>query len=139
VLEFGVGVNVNVINKTTIDAWSDDCWRGKNELVFKKGRSTRLTWGNINGLKTDIHFMGEPKGTFWSAYDIVSANGKDFSMGGDSGSFVLDSDGQLAGLLFAGSEPKFGHEADLRHGYVIPIGSVIDDIEAMTGGKVSLP
>lgn len=83
--------------------------------------------------------MGEPNGKVWSAYDIVSANSKDFSMGGDSGSFVLDSDGQLAGLLFAGSEPLVGHEADLRHGYVIPIGSVIDNIEAMTGGKVSLP
>ena len=62
-----------------------------------------------------------------------------FSSRGDSGSFVFDADGKLAGLLFAGSEPDFGQGADLSHGYVIPIGAVIDDIEAMTGGKVSLP
>ena len=62
-----------------------------------------------------------------------------FSSRGDSGAFVLDADGKLAGLLFAGSEPVFGQGADMRHGYAIPIGLVFEDIATMTGGKVSLP
>jgi hypothetical protein len=63
----------------------------------------------------------------------------DFYRAGDSGSFVLDHEGHLVGLLFAGNEPRKFYGDGGGHGYVIPIGDIIDDIEACIGAKVSLP
>lgn len=54
-----------------------------------------------------------------------------FSKKGDSGSWVLNSDGQLGGLLLAGQE-------GMSWSYVTPISVVLADIEARLDCTVSL-
>ncbi|MCJ1250828.1 hypothetical protein MMC30_008056 [Trapelia coarctata] len=112
-----------------------------NHRVFKKGRTTGMTWGLVNAIKTDIHVQGDPEDVIYTAWDIVPPprGSKNFSESGDSGSWVLDKDGSLCGMLCAGSNPELGQGLGKSHGFVIPIDRVFADIEHITGSKVSLP
>jgi hypothetical protein len=85
---------------------------GSEELdqnVFKRGRSSGVTWGNYAGLQTsDIKsWKLQPDGT---QKEIVGEDrrvlGKPsstinlFGEGGDSGSFIFDSIGQFIGMYW---------------------------------------
>jgi hypothetical protein len=79
--------------------------------VRKSGRTTGHTVGYVDA----VHFTGPVKyGLFQTAYftnQIVIRQElaeEDISAGGDSGSAVLDHEGKLIGLLFAGSERNEG-------------------------------
>lgn len=72
-----------------------------NERVQKVGRTTGVTIGTIVS-KT---WTGTVKYSHGSAtfIDCLLVSGKNFSLGGDSGSPVLDMSGNYVGILFAGS------------------------------------
>lgn len=105
--------------------------------VFKNGRTTGLTWGHVNGIRTDVLLEGK----IYTAIDIVPPPGylHDFFQRGDSGSTIYDAKGSLCGLLLGGTDPIFSHGAGKAHGLVIPIDVIFHDIETFTGFKVELP
>jgi len=55
-------------------------------------------------------------------------------MPGDSGSWILDNEGDLVGLLFAGTGAEYKSRS-----LVMPIETIIQDIEDQTGYTVRLP
>lgn len=107
------------------------------QAVFKKGRTTGYTWGLASAIRTAVKLEEE----IYTVVDICSPESypHDFCKHGDSGAIVLDKRGQLCGLLIGGTERDFGQGSDLEHGFVIPIDIIFDDIEKLTGLKVSLP
>ena len=64
---------------------------------------------------------------------VIKGTGGDpvFNQGGDSGSWILDAEGDLAGLLWGGCSGS-------DDCYFIPIKDIIDDIEHHTGKVVKL-
>jgi hypothetical protein len=72
------------------------------EEVRKYGRTTRLTQGRVvTGNATVQVNYGGSNGLARFVSQIITSN---MSQGGDSGSAVLDLEGRLVGLLFAGSD-----------------------------------
>lgn len=111
------------------------------QRVFKLGRTTGATWGSVNALKADINLEGDPETLLYTTWNIAPPPKQlqNLSQSGDSGSWVFDKDGNLCGILFAGSNPELGQGSGKSHGFVIPIDRVFADIEKVTGSKVSLP
>lgn len=107
------------------------------QAVFKKGRTTGYTWGLASAIRADVKLEED----IYTVVDVCSPEScpHDFCKHGDSGAVVLDKQGQLCGLLIGGTERDFGQGSDLEHGFVIPIDIVFEDIESVTGLKVSLP
>lgn len=101
------------------------------QQVKKSGRTTGLTIGTVSDLSADLNVNGYPEG-FGRFVDqvIVDANDSNpVSLGGDSGSLVVDDNNAAVGLLFAG--PVIGGAFFVAN----PIQDVIDalDIEIRTG------
>ena len=74
------------------------------DLVMKTGRTTETTSGIVETVEaTSRVSYGSGKGiaSFRDQF-IIRADEGDFSRGGDSGSAIVDADGYLGGLLFAG-------------------------------------
>ncbi|MCJ1347253.1 hypothetical protein MMC31_005475 [Peltigera leucophlebia] len=107
------------------------------QLPLKKRRTTGDIWGLANAIRADIKL----ENNIYTVVDICSpeSHPHDFCKHGDSGSVVIDKQGRLCRLLIGGTERDFGQGADFEHGFVIPIDIVFDDIESVTGLKVSLP
>lgn len=75
------------------------------DRVRKTGRTTGTTYGIIDSVDTSIKvFYGEKWAVF---HNVVSVLTEGFCAGGDSGSLV-DKDGKVVGLLFAGTEKGYG-------------------------------
>lgn len=76
--------------------------------VVKKSGSTSgvTTNGNITALNKDGFFHSEVLGDrqYAGAMDITSTGGNAFSKPGDSGSAVLNSNNEVVGILFGGSD-----------------------------------
>jgi hypothetical protein len=73
--------------------------------VIKSGRTTGVvTATRVNGVQVNYGTNASPRiATFNDTIEIVSDSAKPFSMPGDSGSVILDTDtGQPVALLFAG-------------------------------------
>ena len=84
--------------------------------VLKAGRTTGVTRGvvsqvEIDRLRVD---MGEPGSSrvasFSDQFEVQGDDGRPFSLGGDSGSVIIDEDGWALGLLFAGGPDEAGVE-----------------------------
>jgi hypothetical protein len=60
--------------------------------------------------------------------------GREFCDLGDSGSFIIDSQGKWCALLIGSPSQSY-----VGVGYVLPVDTLIADIEHLTGGIVSLP
>jgi hypothetical protein len=90
------------------------------EPVFKLGRTTGLTRGFISAFEVDDLEVGFDIGDlrFDDQLEIAPAGNKPFSLGGDSGSLIVDEDLRAVGLLFA------GNDADAT--YANPIQNVLD-------------
>lgn len=72
--------------------------------VIKTGRTTETTRGMVEtiGAMTQVDYgIGKGIATFTDQL-VIRADSGDFSQGGDSGSVVVDEDGFVSGLLFAG-------------------------------------
>ncbi len=72
----------------------------------------------------------------WEVLPVIGENWLQArsSAAGDSGSFVLQENGALAGLLVGELNTPTG-----QTGIVTPIKDVFKDIESFTGWKVELP
>lgn len=87
----------------------------EGEKVKKSGRTTGLTEGIvIDDDATIIVSYGEKEALF---IHQILVQGENIARGGDSGSAVLNEDGYVVGLLFAGSED--GNLAIVNHIYKV--------------------
>jgi hypothetical protein len=82
--------------------------------VSKVGRTTGVTHGTISvieidRLPVDMGEPGAPKvASFSDQFEIIGDNGVPFSLGGDSGSLIIDANSIAVGLLFAGGADDNG-------------------------------
>ncbi|MEH2460467.1 hypothetical protein [Nostoc sp.] len=81
----------------------------RHSVVAKFGRSTELTFGIINAFEMErkVPYInnGNPiTVTFPNLTAIKGLDNKPFSKGGDSGSIIVNIEGEPIGLLFAGTE-----------------------------------
>lgn len=92
----------------------------EDEPVFKVGRTTGLTEGVISALEVDDLEVEYDDGDlrFDDQLEIAPAGNEPFSLGGDSGSLIVDGDRKAVGLLFAGNDEDAT--------YANPIQSVLD-------------
>lgn len=76
--------------------------------VRKSGRTTGLTIGVVSDVSADVTIGGYPGGSRSFVDQIIadSIDSSPVSLGGDSGSFVVDDEDRAVGLLFAG--PRVG-------------------------------
>jgi hypothetical protein len=76
------------------------------EVVAKVGRTTGLTRGVVTAIELDDVVVEFDRGElgFDRQFEIEGADNEAFSAGGDSGSLIVDDDGNACGLLFAGSD-----------------------------------
>lgn len=115
----------------------------KKRSFFKIGRTTGLTQGRISYLDSAVnmslglnssHKEGDEKPRRCSCEHVLVIDGgfpeQHFSRSGDSGSWVFDSLGSLAGMIWGSSASGAT--------YLTPIGLVVADIEERTGMKVEL-
>jgi hypothetical protein len=93
------------------------------EPVFKLGRTTGLTEGRISAIELDDLTVGYDRSnlTFDGQIEIAPVGNEPFSLGGDSGSLVVDAADFAIGLLFAGN--------DVDATYASPIGDVLDALK----------
>lgn len=93
------------------------------DQVFKVGRTTGLTWGEVTDLSTIVGPIPYAPGLCWfrRSLTIEGAKGTLFSDHGDSGSLILRSNGEVVGLLYAGN----GQQT-----YASPIREVLDSLQA---------
>jgi hypothetical protein len=91
--------------------------------VVKKGRTTGLTDGRITAIGLDNVDVEYPFGTvfFNQQIEIESREGVPFSKPGDSGSLIVDPDGNPIGLLAVGT-------FDCRLSYANPISAVLSTL-----------
>ncbi len=76
------------------------------ERVFKLGRTTGLTEGRISAVEVDDVVVGYDMGDlhFDDQLEIAPVGSQPFSLGGDSGSLIVDGRRRAVGLLFAGND-----------------------------------
>lgn len=78
-----------------------------DDLVFKRGRTTRLTWGRVTG--KGLVLFHRNRGANGIEVTSHAANPPIFCDHGDSGSLVINQQYQVVGLLFrAGRTPTWG-------------------------------
>ncbi|GAC1399902.1 MAG: hypothetical protein NVSMB56_15050 [Pyrinomonadaceae bacterium] len=75
------------------------------DRVFKVGRTTGLTQGEIKSVATVVGPVGYRDGESWfkQSFVIEGLNGTMFSDHGDSGSAIVTTSGEIVGLLYAGN------------------------------------
>lgn len=75
------------------------------DRVFKVGRTTGLTFGEVKSVATVVGPVPYKDGPSWFARSIVieGLNGTMFSDHGDSGSAIMRASGDIVGLLYAGN------------------------------------
>ncbi|PGH09628.1 hypothetical protein AJ80_07657 [Polytolypa hystricis UAMH7299] len=122
----------------------DNCigWTGRRGGLFLVGRTTAWTHGTVNAIKANIDITrisgnGEESNAFGKVIDTwVACNrpeSEKFCAARDSGSLVFDSEtADIVGLMF-------GSEIYTGEGYFMPFDVCLEDIEAVTGGKVIYP
>ena len=77
-----------------------------DDRVLKVGRTTVLTRGRVTAIELDNVVVEYERGllSFDDQIEIEGAGEDAFSAGGDSGSVIVDEDGQVCALLFAGGD-----------------------------------
>jgi hypothetical protein len=93
-------------------------------IVFKLGRTTDLTRGRISAFEVDGVWVRYDLGLieFDRQIEIAPLENPPFSLGGDSGSLIVDEDLRAVALLFAGN--------DVDVTYANPIGEVLQTLGA---------
>lgn len=107
--------------------------------VYKMGRTSGMTFGKYSHIESHVEMElwvndenKKPLKRITSEYVFVplKRDGEEFSREGDSGSWVVDKSGKLAGLIWGSNA--------LQGSYVTSIADVIVDIEKQTKMEVSL-
>jgi hypothetical protein len=93
------------------------------ERVAKVGRTTGLTRGRISAIEVDGLKVGYDMGdlVFDNQIEVEPVGTHPFSLGGDSGSLIVDSKNHGIGLLFAGN--------DVDVTYANPLTTVLDALD----------
>lgn len=96
---------------------------GGSRKVVKRGRTTGFTEGRITAIGLDNVDVEYPFGTVFlnQQIEIASAEGVPFSKPGDSGSLIVDPEGNPIGLLAVGT-------FDCRLSYANPISAVLSTL-----------
>lgn len=78
----------------------------EGEIVFKVGRTTNLTRGRVSAFEVDDVWVRYDTGFigFSRQIEIEPQDDSPFSLGGDSGSLIVDENLRAVGLLFAGND-----------------------------------
>lgn len=92
------------------------------DKVFKVGRTTGLTYGEIVDTATVVGPIGYTPGPCWfrNSMTIEGDNGTMFSDHGDSGSAIVRADGKVLGILYAGNGVQT---------YACPIDTVLSELK----------
>ncbi|MCC7142256.1 MAG: hypothetical protein IT349_09170 [Candidatus Eisenbacteria bacterium] len=94
----------------------------EGEVVRKVGRTTGVTVGRIRAVELDpavTYDLGRLR--FVNQIEIEPIGNQPFSLGGDSGSLIVDEKGRALGLLFAGN--------DTDTTYANPISTVLESLQ----------
>ena len=96
------------------------------EIVHKVGRTTGITRGRVTAIEMDNVVVDYDIGSlrFDNQIEIEGADEEGFSAGGDSGSLIVDEDGQAVALLFAGGDTGGTNGKGLT--YANPLQPVLD-------------
>ncbi len=97
--------------------------------VAKLGRTTALTRGRVTAFELDNVVVGYGIGDirFDNQIEIESITNSPFSMGGDSGSLIVDAGLRAVALLFAGSDQGGSHGQGVT--YANPLHVVLDTLK----------
>ena len=113
-----------------------------NEWVMKRGRTTEITCGKVNGVPvntkwTDDEIDDTREWTVISTLKKRDGTEEDevFARQGDSGAMVFNKEGELVGMIsgFHRGGKFFGA------GLITPIREIIADVKATTSGELQLP
>jgi len=74
-----------------------------DEKVRKSGRTTEFTSGKISSLDFDVTVNYGVGNALFESQIVIRGSGDTFSMGGDSGSIIVNESNKAVGLLFAGN------------------------------------
>ena len=96
--------------------------------MIKVGRTSKLTHGEINGTYSIANLSGVAYSFAWRIDTVKRAP---FSVEGESGSWVIDEEGNLCGLLFVAVSGGSG--------MMVPVDTLVKDIQLRTGGVVVYP
>jgi hypothetical protein len=116
--DFGTLTGMGTLNGMRPDPLDGD------EIVFKIGRTTGVTRGRISAFEIDDVWIQYDIGVigFDRQIEIAPTEGSPFSLGGDSGSLIVDESLRAVGLLFA------GNDVDIT--YANPIQTVLQTLGA---------
>lgn len=95
----------------------------RNTIVNKYGKVTGSTSGRIDsiGYVATIRYLDGSQHTLYNLIRIKPLSGeKPFSRPGDSGSIVVDTDGQAIGMVVAGTD-------DHSFSYAVPIATIFNE------------
>lgn len=88
--------------------------------VYKYGRSTGPTTGVVSGIKCDVRL--EKNGTETCEFFVSASDGTPFSRGGDSGAWVVNTAGEVVGMVLGGCDQR-------SISYVTPMEFLLKRIE----------
>ena len=97
----------------------------EGEEVRKVGRTTGLTAGKIVDVNATVRVNYGKFSALFTDQIIIQGKSGSFSSGGDSGSAILNSDGKVVGLLFAGSSE-------------VTVANKIESILSVFSGRIAL-
>lgn len=121
---------------STIGEVLDNCVTAADESrtfrVFKVGRTTGLTAGTFNEIRSDCQRGDKGPTREWCIIDLYSIGR--FARKGDCGSPVFDYQGRLVGILNGVLSDSVGSGVT----YMTPIEWVFENIEKTIGNKVTL-
>jgi hypothetical protein len=109
-------------------------------MIYKKGRSTDITKGEVNSIKVDINLTSDsnkspnkrPNKRPCRAWVVKPEVGYAFAKPGDSGALAWNKvNKSWCGLIFAGDE-------NTGEGYMIPADVLVADVKTMTGMDLSV-
>ncbi len=89
----------------------------EGETVYKIGRTTGYEKGRVSAIELDQLEVEFDMGvlSFDNQIEIEPTGNRPFSLGGDSGSLIVDSDRRAVGLLFAGNDINATFANDINH------------------------
>ena len=125
----GIEINHRTLTGLGKVAGLGDALLADDDVVFKIGRTTGKTEGRVTAFEIDdviVHFdLGLLR--FNGQFEIAGAGDGPFSLGGDSGSLILDADRRGVGLLFAGGDVGGHNGKGLT--YANPLRAVLDELK----------
>ncbi len=125
------GIKIQAANLTGIGklAGLGDAVLDEQEEVFKIGRTTGKTKGRITAFELDNVMVEFDIGVlrFDNQLEIEGDGDGPFSLGGDSGSLIVDSKCRAVALLFAGSDQGGANGQGLT--YANPIRTVLEALK----------